>query len=249
MRRTLSSVVILVSCAHGLNASPRLKDILFSRRGAAAFVGAQLSTFTALSGVTAIRDAQRITAAAATDGTNVRFRRVPKILGTEFIAALGDPDANSGVGAEKWGLWSDDPGPQGVLLRDFESKLARTGVAPAGWAFDASEWWLEEYGRIMPGTRPLPAKKYVVTANREVVTVLTVHEDGRWALAEGTLADVTHLPCRAARYTPTAVVGDKCSPARADRSQFRVRPGALMPQVPGCTKQDYRVLFVLGYSV
>ena len=77
--------------------------------------------------------------------------------------------------------------------------------------------------------------------------MLTVGTDGSWKLAEGTLADVTHLPCRAARYTPVTT-SEACSPARADQSQFRVPPGAEMPSVPGCAKQDFRVLFVLGYS-
>jgi hypothetical protein len=35
-----------------------------------------------------------------------------------------------------------------------------------------------------------------------VTTTLTIHADERWELADGaTLYDVTHLPCRAARYT------------------------------------------------
>ena len=38
---------------------------------------------------------------------------------------------------------------------------------------------------------------------RETTTTLTVHPDQRWELADGAkLYDVTHLPCRAARYTP-----------------------------------------------
>ena len=141
-----------------------------------------------------------------------------------------------------------------MLLRDFDAKIAKAdGLrAPAGWVFDPAEWWLEEYGRVMPGTQPLPARRYVVTANREVTTVLTVHPDGRWELAEGTLADVTHLPCRAARYTPAAGAGaiatSTCTPASADQARFRVPPGAEMPPIDGCVKQDYRVLFVLGYS-
>ena len=105
-------------------------------------------------------------------------------------------------------------------------------------------------------TRVLPSKSYVVTGDREVTTVLTVHADGRWELAKGTLYDVTHLPCRSARYTPAAAppreLGTKpgaCSPSAADQGQFPVRPGAAMPAVPGCTKQDYAVLFVLGEEI
>ena len=45
--------------------------------------------------------------------------------------------------------------------------------------------------------------QYLVTGGREVETVLTVHPDQRWELADGAkLYDVTHLPCRAARYKP-----------------------------------------------
>ena len=33
---------------------------------------------------------------------------------TQFIAALGDPGATSGSGAQSWGLWPLDPGPRGV---------------------------------------------------------------------------------------------------------------------------------------
>lgn len=43
---------------------------------------------------------------------------------TRFIAALGDPNSNSGTGAETWGLWVDDPGPRGVFLRDYDKRLA-----------------------------------------------------------------------------------------------------------------------------
>ena len=91
---------------------------------------------------------------------------------TMFIAALGDPkallraahargrarssrrttrsraQASSGSGAADWGLWRIDPGPRGVLLKDFARDL-EGGTAPARWAFDADDWWVEEYGRIM----------------------------------------------------------------------------------------------------
>ena len=49
--------------------------------------------------------------------------------------------------------------------------------------------------------------------------ILTVTEDGSWKLEKGTLYDVTHLPCRAARYCGG-------SPANADLSDFPVTPGA-----------------------
>jgi hypothetical protein len=56
---------------------------------------------------------------------------------------------------------------------------------------------------------------------------------------------VTHLRCRSARYTPAAS-GGSCSPAKAQTSAFPVAPGASMPPVEGCNKQDYEVLIVTG---
>eukprot|EP00976_Prorocentrum_cordatum_P106053 1194374-Prorocentrum_minimum.AAC.5 len=49
------------------------------------------------------------------------FKRVRQ---TQFIAALGDPEATSGAGAGDWGVWRVDPGPRGVELRNYE-KLER----------------------------------------------------------------------------------------------------------------------------
>eukprot|EP00930_Biecheleria_cincta_P089340 TRINITY_DN78624_c0_g1_i1.p1 TRINITY_DN78624_c0_g1~~TRINITY_DN78624_c0_g1_i1.p1 ORF type:complete len:287 (+),score=19.33 TRINITY_DN78624_c0_g1_i1:67-861(+) len=169
-----------------------------------------------------------------------------------YIAALGDPSANSGSGAETWGIWRQDPGPRGVRLSSFRELEANGNVAPADWKFDAADWWLEEHGLIMPQPEtPLPPGKYVVTGDREVISTLTVHPKDaegsqRWELSNGAkLHDVTHLPCRSARYTPTRG-GDACSPADAISSDFPVAPGARMPFVKGCEKQDYAVLFVLG---
>ena len=84
-----------------------------------------------------------------------------------------------------------------------------------------------------------------------VLTVHPVDRDGvkRWELDDGaTLYDVTHLPCRAARYT-SATSGHSCTPADAERAAFPVPPGASMPAVEGCNKQDYAVLFVIGVAV
>ena len=179
------------------------------------------------------------------------FRRVP----TQYIAALGDPGATSGSGAELWGLWRLDPGPRGVRLANYRQLKAAGGVAPAQWQFDHTDWWLEENGLIMePPDFSVPAGKYVVTGNREVVTVLTIHpadENGaqRWALGDGaTLYDVTHLRCRSARYTSSASDGS-CSPANAQITAFPVTPGGPMPPVTGCNKQDYTVLFLVGVAV
>jgi len=43
----------------------------------------------------------------ATGEDQTEFKSIP----TQFIAALGDPDATSGNGAQSWGLWRLDPGP------------------------------------------------------------------------------------------------------------------------------------------
>jgi hypothetical protein len=177
-----------------------------------------------------------------------------KPVRTQFIAALADPDATSGTGAQNWGLWPVDPGPRGVRLGRFEQLEAAGGIAPARWKFDATDWWLEENGLIMePPEFPLPPGQYLVTGDREVTTVLTIHPpdaggDLRWELADGaTIYDVTHLGCRSARYTP-GPGGAACSPANAPRDAFRVAPGADMPPVEGCSKQDYAVLFVIGVA-
>jgi len=179
-----------------------------------------------------------------------KFKRIP----TQFIAALGNPGATSGGGAQSWGLWRVDPGPRGVWLNNYEQLKAADGVAPANWKFDSTDWWLDENGLIME--KPdfaVPPGKYVVTGNRDVVTVLTIHPENaegvnRWELANGAnLYDVTHLACRSARYTPAADE-KSCSPTEAPRSEFRVAPGALMPPVEGCNKQDYSVLFVIGVA-
>ena len=171
----------------------------------------------------------------------------------QYIAALGDPGAKSGSNAQSWGLWVLDPGPRGVRL-DRHERLKSTGVAPAQWKFDSTDWWLEEHGLIMEQPDfPLPPGKYLVTGDREVTTVLTIHprdKNGshRWELGDGaTLYDVTHLACRSARYTPPAGK-NSCTPANAKQSAFPVTPGATMPAVDGCNKQDYAVLIVVGVA-
>ena len=176
-----------------------------------------------------------------------KFRRIEP----QYIAALGDPGAKSGSGAQSWGLWSEDPGPRGCKL-DRYPELKATGVAPAQWKFDAKDWWLEEHGLIMEKpTFPLPPGQYLVTGDRTATTVLTIHpkdKDGnqRWELADGaTLYDVTHLGCRSARYTPMAS-HDSCSPENARKTGYPVVPGVAMPDVKGCHKQDYTVLIVIG---
>jgi hypothetical protein len=176
-----------------------------------------------------------------------KFRRIEP----QFIAALGEPKATSGGGAQSWGFWNQDPGPRACKL-DHYPQLKATGVAPAQWKFDAADWWLEEHGLIMEKPSfPLAAGQYLVTGDRDVVTVLTIHAkdkngNQRWELADGaTLYDVTHLGCRSARYTP-ATTNNSCSPANARTTGYPIRPGAAMPDVKGCKKQDYTVLIVVG---
>ena len=190
--------------------------------------------------------------ATGTDETSFRSIR------TQFIAALGDPTASSGSGAQSWGLWRKDPGPRGVWLNNFEQQLVVSGgVAPANWKFDSADWWLEENGLIMEKPEfSVPPGKYMVTGARETVAMLTIHPEDdqgvqRWELDKGaSLYDVTHLPCRSARYTPAAGADPgACSPASAQTGYFPVTPGGLMPPVAGCHKQDYAVLFIVAEAI
>jgi len=180
----------------------------------------------------------------------MKFKRIS----TQYIAALGDPEARAGSGAQSWGLWPLDPGPRGVRLKNYAQLQRANGLAPARWKFDGADWWLEEHGLIMEQPEfPLPPGKYLVTGDRAVTTVLTIHPadqngDTRWELADGaTLYDVTHLACRSARYQQAT--GDRaCTPANAQESAFPVSPGGAMPPVQGCKKQDYAVLIVIGVA-
>ena len=67
-----------------------------------------------------------------------KFRRIEP----QFIAALGDSSAASGNNAQAWGFWNQDPGPRACRL-DHYPQMKATGVAPAQWKFDASDWWLK----------------------------------------------------------------------------------------------------------
>ncbi len=170
---------------------------------------------------------------------------------TQYIAALGPTTATSGNDAETWGLWAVDPGPRGVWIKDFAELQANAAVAPAGWQFDASAWWLEEHGLMMEApVFPIPAGRYVVTGGRETTAVLTVAAPGQdghqaWSLDSGaTIYDVTHLRCRAAVYR--AADGQTCSPEATPLHVFPMEPDRAMPTVEGCSKRDYQVLIVVG---
>merc|ERR1719195_321016 len=180
-------------------------------------------------------------------GPMSKFHRVH----TQFIAAdpgMSNSAASAGEGASQWGIWRVDPGPRGVRLSSYPQLERAGGVAPAGWRFDRGDWWLEEHGLIMEKPDfPIPPGRYMLAwlngAKTGQHAVLTVDGD-RWELDNGaTLYDVTHLPCRSARYMPVA---DGASPSSARLSDFPVRPGAVMPDVEGCSRQDYAVLFVQG---
>lgn len=189
------------------------------------------------------RSASQLNASALPPNKAGSFQRVP----TQFIAALGDPSANVGLGAAEWGLWRLDPGPRGVPLREYARLEAAGGVASAGWTFSADDWWLEENGRIMERPARLPPGRYLVTGDREVTTVLAVGPTGEWALADGaSLYDVTHLPCRSARYRRQA---PSATPGAANLSDFPVAAGARMPQIRGFEQQDYAVVFVVGVEI
>jgi hypothetical protein len=177
-----------------------------------------------------------------------------KRMRAQYIAALADPRSHSGNNAQDWGIWRKDPGPRGVDLDDYDRLQANGGVAPAKWAFDNKDWWLEEHGLIMEQPEfPMPAGVYLVTGDRAVQAVLTVHaktSDGsqKWELDnDASIYDVTHLRCRSGRYTPANGAGS-CSPVKASKSDFPVRPGAEMPGVEGCNKQDYSVLIIIGVA-
>jgi len=180
------------------------------------------------------------------------FQRLPQM---QYIAALGDPNASQGtttITQQPWGLWTQDPGPRGVWLRDYDDDddNIQNNKTPAGWTMDPNDFWLDEHGILMERpTFPLPPGRYLVSGGRWVTTGLTIADDdetgsNNWKLDDGhTLYEVTHLPCRAARYTG----GSGCSPKTADPSAFPVKqPGAPMPPVDGCSKQDYAVLLLVG---
>ena len=183
------------------------------------------------------------------------FTRISPI---QFIAALGDPKSKSGTNAKDWGLWTVDPGPRGVWLKEYEKEIQQSTnlKAPAGWTFNPNDWWLEEHGLIMEAPKfPMAPGRYLVTGGRAVTTGLTINQDGTWKLDDdsgATLYDVTHLPCRSARYTPENdgnSADGKGTPKAANPKDFPVAPGAIMPSVPGCNKQDYAVLFVVGKAI
>ncbi len=180
-----------------------------------------------------------------------KFRRIPY----QYIAVLAPEGATSGTGAETWGLWRNDPGPIGVWLKQYKAFKKEGGIGPTGWQFDIDDWWLDENGLIMKAPEfPMPAGQYLVTNGEENISLLTVKSpdtQGKqsWYLDSGkTIADVTHGPCRSARYTPESATGT-CTPDKAAQSVFPLAPGESPPSVTGCNKKDYAVLIVFALPV
>jgi hypothetical protein len=174
---------------------------------------------------------------------------------SQYIAALAPADATSGTGAETWGFWRVDPGPIGVWLHLYKVLRKAGNIAPAGWRFDIDDWWLDENGLIMKAPEfPIPPGKYLVTNGEDQAAMLTIEEpdqDGKqnWSLNDGkTIGNVTHGPCRSARYTPIGASGT-CTPENADQSIFPLKLGETLPPVTDCNRKIYAVLIVFGYPV
>ena len=173
----------------------------------------------------------------------------------QYIAALAPAGATSGTGAETWGIWRVDPGPIGVWLRFYKLLRQAGNIAPAGWRFNIDDWWLDENGLIMRAPEfPISVGQYYVTNGEDHISLLTIgapDKDGKqaWSLSDGkTLKDVTHGPCRSARYTPVGTSGT-CTPEKANLSDFPLAPGEDVPAIEMCNRQIYAVLIVFGFPV
>ena len=181
----------------------------------------------------------------------IKYRRVR----TQYIAALAPADASSGSGAETWGIWRVDPGPIGVWLRLYQVLRKAGNIAPAGWRFDLDDWWLDENGLIMKAPEfPISPGRYMVTNGEKNASILTIdppdqNGNQNWSLDfDMTIGDVTHGPCRSARYTPVGESGT-CTPENADQSLFPLELGRQLPQVKDCNRKIYAVLIVFGFPV
>ena len=125
----------------------------------------------------------------------------------------------------------------------------------SGWRFDIDDWWLDENGLIMRAPDfPISAGQYYVTNGENQIALLTIEapdKDGKqaWSLSDGkTIKDVTHGPCRSARYTPMGASGT-CTPEKADLADFPLKPGEEVPPIEMCNRQIYAVLIVFGFPV
>ena len=99
---------------------------------------------------------------------------------------------------------------------------------------------------------PISAGQYHVTNGENHISPLTndtPDKDGKqdWSLSDGkTRKDVTHGPCRSARYTSVGASGT-CTPEKANLSDFPLAPGVDVPAIGMCNRQIYAVLIVFGY--
>ncbi len=114
---------------------------------------------------------------------------------------------------------------------------------------------LDENGLIMRAPDfPISAGQYYVTNGEDQIALLTIEapdKDGKqaWSLSDGkTIKDVTHGPCRSARYTPMGASGT-CTPEKADLADFPLKPGEEVPPIEMCNRQIYAVLIVFGFPV
>ena len=180
-----------------------------------------------------------------------KFRRIK----TQYIATQAPSDKSFGTGAETWGIWKVDPGPIGVWLKFYQALQKAGNIAPSGWRFNIDDWWLDENGLIMKSPEfPIPAGQYYVTNGEQHISLLTVKQPDAavkqaWSLSDNkTIGDVTHGPCRSARYTPKTGLGT-CSPKDANRAAFPLKAGESPPLVRGCNRKKYAVLIVFGLPI
>jgi len=192
-----------------------------------------------------------LASASSTLLAQARIRRIQ----TQYIATTAPAGATSGNSAETWGIWTVDPGPIGVWLRFYQSLQKSGNIAPSGWRFDINDWWLDENGLIMKSPEfPIPAGQYYVTNGEQHFSLLTIqHPDAAgkqaWSLSDDkTIGNVTHGPCRSARYTPKTGL-ETCSPKDANRAAFPLKPGESPPLVRGCNRKQYAVLIVFGLPI
>ena len=138
-----------------------------------------------------------------------KFKRIEP----QFIAALGDPGATSGKGAQSWGFWNQDPGPRACKLDHYHQLKAVSavllGVATDGNSTLRTGGWRNMALIMEKPTFPLAPGKYLVTGDREVTTVLdnSAQGQGRQS-AVGTRRrrnpqqmSPIRRGCRSARYT------------------------------------------------
>ena len=146
----------------------------------------------------------------------------------QYLVAIGDVSRTSGSDATQWGGWGFDPGSTGVPIDTAPAPVVGT------------PFWVEEHGLVMtPPSIPLSAGTYHVGGGSTTSTgTLAVQGDGTWDLGAATIDSVTHKPCKTAKYS-----GSGCDMENV-RDQF---PGTVpatgsMPELEGCTKEEYWVL-------